>query len=271
MLMPVTWSICPTIARMLFGTTDVVGSTVYDGGRNSYRVGGVFRNVKNYDYQQPYPMFVDVYPNVQLGKNAYWQFCYVFKLKQGVDEAAFRNKFAEEVAPRLAAGNFYFDKLTSFSQFSEWTTMRKGLGNTLRLKTALAAFALLCIFLGMVGTFWIRCEARRQEIGLMRSMGASESTIVRQFLVEAGMLVTLAALITLPLLLFQYQDGGFYVVEGTGTPIPDLQYPQNRFAPHFFSVWVIGYLFTLVVSLAATYIPTRGSAKVLPAEALRDE
>lgn len=258
-------------ARLLFGTTDVVGKTVYDGQRSAYRVGGVFRDVKNYDYQQPYPMFVNVYSDVQLSKNAHWRFGYVIKLKQGVEESAFRHKLLEEMAPQLSAGNFYVDKLTSFAQFSEWTTQRKGLGNTLRLKTALAIFALLCIFLGMVGTFWIRCEARRQEIGLMRSMGASESTVVRQFLIEAWMLVTLAALITLPLLLFQYQEGGFYTVEGTGTPIPDLQYPQNRFAPHFFSVWGISYLFILLVSLAATYIPTRKAVKTLPAEALRDE
>ena len=42
--------------------------------------------------------------------------------------------------------------------------------------------SLLCIFLGMLGTFWVRCDDRRQDIGVMRGLGASKTTIVRQFL-----------------------------------------------------------------------------------------
>lgn len=46
----------------------------------------------------------------------------------------------------------------------------------MRLQSALIGFALLSIFLGMLGTFWMRCNARRAEIGLMRSMGARKGT-----------------------------------------------------------------------------------------------
>ena len=34
----------------------------------------------------------------------------------------------------------------------------------------MSVFFLLCTFIGMVGTFWIRCNNRRGEIGIMKSM-----------------------------------------------------------------------------------------------------
>lgn len=82
--------------------------------------------------------------------------------------------------PLLKAGNFYCSGLESFEEVSYMYAQRSGVINQLRLKYSLAV-ALLCIFLGMVGTFWIRCNARRQEIGIMRSMGASENAVRNQF------------------------------------------------------------------------------------------
>ena len=147
-----------------------------------------------------------------------------------------------------------------------------GVYNTLRLKLSLAAFALLCIFLGTVGTFWIRCNARRQEIGLMRSLGATEGRIKKQFLTEAGILVTGAFVFSLILVVnFVVMADGMAQQNVTG----EFQFAlvSEWLSPgvQFTVVSLITYLALLVIALIGTLIPVRRAVKVLPADALRDE
>ena len=149
--------------------------------------------------------------------------------------------------------------------------MRSGVTNKLRLQYALTTFALLCIFLGMVGTFWIRSNARRGDIGVMRSMGASQGCIVRQFLLEAWMLLTVAFVLVIPFLYFHARIHGLYTVEMFDDFVLDPAYGQNRFGFHFTVVLALSYLVLLIVALIGTYIPVRRAARTLPLEALREE
>ena len=147
-----------------------------------------------------------------------------------------------------------------------------GVYNKLRLKLSLAAFTLLCIFLGMVGTFWIRCNARRQEIGLMRSMGATEGRVKNQFLTEAGLLVSGAFVLSLVLVVN-------FVVITDGMAQPSFSGDINSVlisewlspSVQFTMVSLITYLTLLFIALVGTLIPVRRAVKVLPADALRDE
>ena len=137
---------------------------------------------------------------------------------------------------------------------------------------ALAGFAVLCIFLGMLGTFWIRSNARRQEIGVMRSMGASRDDIIVQFLMEAAMLVTLAFVCMLPVLFnYIHIEGLFDDVFAARYPIISDKYWVNSFWQHFGMVTLITYLILLSISLVGTLIPVVKATNILPADALRDE
>lgn len=154
---------------------------------------------------------------------------------------------------------------------SEAYAMASGVTNKLRLQYALTGFALLCIFLGMVGTFWIRSNARREEIGVMRSIGASQRCIVRQFLIEAWLLLTTAFVLVIPFLLYHAQTNGLYAVEMNRYFVPNPEYWQNRFGFHFSIVLIISYLILLIIALIGTYIPVVRAARTLPADALRNE
>ena len=123
----------------------------------------------------------------------------------------------------------------------------------------------------MVGTFWIRSNARREEIGVMRSMGASQRCIVWQFLIEAWLLLTTAFVLVVPFLLHHAYISGMYSVEMRSYFVPDPAYGQNRFGFHFMVVLIISYLILLLIALIGTYIPVRRAARTLPADALRDE
>ena len=78
-----------------------------------------------------------------------------------MDARAFEKRFREEVAPQLQIGNFCYPELVSFNRQIRNELENSGTLNKLRVQYALAGFALLCIFLGMTGTFWVRCDARR--------------------------------------------------------------------------------------------------------------
>ena len=262
----------------LFGTADAVGRTVYETPDRQYphEVAAVFRNYKHYTSEQPYP--IAVMTEKDLGMSAYMSYIYhiVFRLKEGADPAAFEARFAREVAPTLSRGNFYFNSLKSFGEYSRQKALSAGVTNKMRLQYALGGFALLCIFLGMVGTFYIRANARREEIGILRALGVSRAGIVRRFLSEAWVLVTVAFALALIVIGHYVYTAGF--AEGisavgniTKRLVPDPAYAQNRPWPHF--LWVTGltYAVLLLTALAGTWIPVRRAARTLPVEALRDE
>lgn len=262
------------LAIELFGTRDVRGKMVYQSKDMSggLEVLGVFNDYKHFDYTQPYALAIYFEKEIEASQWMHWRYPFVLKLKGGVDEEAFVRRFIDEVSPALAWGNIYFDNIRSFDDVCESYNNSRGIYNKIRMHYALAGFAVLCIFLGMLGTFWIRSDARRQEIGVMRSMGASRKDIVMQFLLEAGMLVTLAFVCVLPLLFhYVHVEGMFDDVFAGRYPIVSGKFWVNNPFKHFSVVSLVSYLMLLGVSLVGTLIPIMKAVRVLPADALRDE
>jgi ABC-type antimicrobial peptide transport system permease subunit len=177
----------------------------------------------------------------------------------------------KEVAPQLKQGNYYLNRLRTFEEVGESFAKAQGIHIKLNTQFSLAAFALLCIFLGTLGTFWVRCDDRRQDIGLMRSLGASKTTIVRQFFVETGLLVTLAFVCALPLLMHYVHESGMYYAVVAGEPKDSLAVWWLETVPHFCMVSLLTYVILLFIALLGTYIPVSRAVNVLPSDALRDE
>ncbi len=53
-----------------------------------------------------------------------------------------------------------------------------------RRNLAMAAFFLVNLCLGVIGTFWLQTRTRREEVGVMLSFGATRSDIVRLLMGE---------------------------------------------------------------------------------------
>ena len=260
-----------SFARNMYGTIDVVGEKMYDYRKNAYEIGGVFKDFKHYDFQPSYPLIVRIYSDLQTSEYMHYTHIITFKLREGTDAEAFEKRFMQEKAPYIETGNFYYKGMKSFDEVRQEYAAKNGIYNVIRLKSALAIFTLMCIFLGMVGTFWIRCNARRQEVGLMRSMGATRKGIMKRFLTESTLLVTVAYMVSLFFLVHYAMEGNMHVVTGMGEPEFYIGNPLLEDVPHFCMVSLITYLILLLIALIGTFIPVKRAANVLPADALRDE
>lgn len=269
---PISWYVSEEFAKKMYGTTQAVGKKIFFYKKDHVEIDGVFKNIKTRDFQASYPLTIQAVNDFDVNDWMHKNTLIVFRLKEGVNFDAFNERFKKEVAPHMNQGNFYFYGFQSFADSRKELGTMFGAYNQIRLKGSLAAFTLLCIFLGMVGTFWIRCNARRQEIGLMRSMGATERRVKNQFLKEAGLLVTGAFVFSLILVVnFVVMTDGMAQQNVTGQP--EFALVSQWLSPgiQFIMVSLITYLALLVIALVGTLIPVRRAVKVLPADALRDE
>ncbi len=255
-----------------FGTLNVVGKKIRDsGGKSELMICGVVEDIPFQQYANPTHVVFHTYPSYE--SRYMGVFDMFIRLKEGVDGKAFMRRFNEEIAPQLGGGNIYCGGIKSHIDERDELNEMMGYGNTYRIQTALTLFAVLCTFLGVVGTFWMRANARRRDIGLMRSVGASSGRIVAQFVVEAVLLVTVAFLVAQPLLMHKVYAMGF------AEPLVDFitrtdvkgDYIHDIAWVHFVAVSIISYIIILLVALSGVVIPACRIARILPSEALRDE
>jgi ABC-type antimicrobial peptide transport system permease subunit len=118
-------------------------------------------------------------------------------------------------------------------------------------------------------------DNRRSDIGIMRSMGASRSRVVRQYITEAVILLTVAFIVALPLILHIVLVDGFAepavcTLNKNAFP-PNPEYGVNNTYIHFAWVTAITFIAMLAITVIGTFIPVYRATRILPADALRDE
>jgi len=134
-------------------------------------------------------------------------------------------------------------------------------------------FLLVNVFLGIVGTFRFRANARRGEIGLRCAMGSSKNKI-RQLLLGETFMILLLASIPATILALNLQLMGVVEKLGisilSGTKMFSGAAKQSMVLPN-----LITYLITFVTMLAiiwlGTWYPAKKAAEIQPAEALHNE
>ena len=258
-------------AMALFGTTDVVGKKFINVYHDSFTILGVFEDLQllNYDEYTPIVLFCNNVDNFTFGEEIY------FRLKDSVDEDEFKKKFESEIMPKYSHGIKHIMGLQSYMECIDKHDKQYNISNKYRLYTGLSGFALFCAFMGVFSAFWIRTNSRRRDIGIMRSVGATASSAVGQFVTEAMILVTVAFFVSMPLI------AHYIYVEGFAEPLakvptwvhnetPDQSYLHNRTLPHFAIVTAIAYLLISAIAIAGSLLPASRITRSLPADALRE-
>lgn len=267
--------ISENLAKMIYGRTDVKGERCFDYKKNVQEIAGVFKDFKDRDYNQPYPTVftsADFCNEIKGNFFMHWSYTFTFRVKDDVNKAAFEKRFENEIKPKLGRGNYYCLGIERLDITAHNMAELFGELNSTRRNTIFAIFGLMCVFLGMVGTFWVRANARRQEIGIMRSIGASKWRITNQFLTESTILVTMAVTIsTIIMAHYIYSNGFFAHIAMLSKDMLNPEYWQNNPLEHFSIISIIVYIVLLITSLIGTYIPVSRATRELPADALHNE
>lgn len=183
-------------------------------------------------------------------------FDFLIRMRPNFQPSAMAN-FLQKNSARLSVGDVYVSSYTSIDDYK--TDMLKGRMDNQKKKTALVVFMLVNIFFGIIGTFWLRTQSRRAEIGLRAALGASKQSLQLQLYLEGLVLLAL----TLPLTFI-------FIGNMLLADLPDtyrLDYTWWRFV-----FPVIGsYLLLSAMILVGISFPARKIARMNPAETLHYE
>ncbi|MBR5849143.1 MAG: ABC transporter permease, partial [Bacteroidaceae bacterium] len=268
--------ISKSLAKELFDTESAVGKSIkMHDSDNSFNVLGVYEDVQGFIYNEPgeFMVMVRQYDDPSNIRHVAENIIHI-KLKDGVDEYKFEKRMEDEIKPRLRAGNLYCDRILSHVKLKNEFENAYGIKNKYRQNFIISSFAILCTLLGIIGTFWVRVVARRQEIGIMQSMGATRAFIVRQFILEATLLASIAFAIAMPIVLHKIYAMGFaepLVDLMRVKPISETIAWRNKPVPHFIIVSAISYFIVVVASIVGAAIPVASTVRKEPVEALREE
>ena len=268
--------ISKSLAKELFDTESAVGKSIkMHDSDNSFNVLGVYEDVQGFIYNEPgeFMVMVRQYDDPSNIRHVAENIIHI-KLKDGVDEYKFEKRMEDEIKPRLRAGNLYCDRILSHGKLKNEFENAYGIKNKYCQNFIISSFAILCTLLGIIGTFWVRVVARRQEIGIMQSMGATRATIVKQFILEATLLASIAFAIAMPIVLHKIYAMGFaepLVDLMRVKPISETIAWRNKPVPHFIIVSAISYFIVVVASIVGAAIPVASTVRKEAVEALREE
>ena len=163
---------------------------------------------------------------------------------------------AVSLTQRLLAHPDYYPQEISFLTPASLTRRIKELREVIGL--TMGSITILCLVLGgttLLGLMVLNVKQRVAEIGLRRTLGASERDIIHLFLIEAIMITGSAAVVAI---------SATHLVLALGMSVWPI--------PIEFSV--AGFLFPMAVAIALgllfSYFPAMSAARIQPSEALRD-
>lgn len=257
------------IEKKLTPNGRITGKEVYPAYSKDttyYTVKGIMPDFKFRSTEQP--IRTNFIPLEEIDADEFpWAAQVCFRIREGLSKDIFAEQFKQELAPRMSIGDLYFLKLTDFDTIYKHSEFEQGVTNKLRLQISLTVFFLICTLLGIAGTFWLRSDARKGEIGLRMALGSTRRNILKEFLTESWLITTVAWLIGILFVLQRVYLSGF----AEQPRFESDAYLQNQFIPHFLIVSIIVYALMLLIAVIGTLIPARQASAISPSDALRNE
>lgn len=237
-------------------------------------VTGIFKPFKMNNGNRAIPVvFYKFNPDDNGGTDVPEQTYILVKVKEGVNLDRFIDDFNQNGIKQLHSGNLYARSIMKFSSLME--ERDTFYLNAMRMRYVLAAFFLISLCLGVIGTFWLQTKVRKEDIGVMLSFGGTPNTIMLMLMGEGVVLCTIAVIIGC-LIYMQYgiSEGlvNDYMWGGARADSPMVADSWiDSFPLHFLLVSGIIWVIMMVVVLIGIYIPANKISHIQPTEALRDE
>lgn len=165
--------------------------------------------------------------------------------------------FLESMGDRLTANNIYVYGVRAIPDMRAAQLVFKENENS--KKFSVMAFLLVNVFFGIVGTFWLRTQYRRGEIGLRVALGSSKSQLGGYMYLEGLSLLAM----TLPFILL-FAANLVYLDK-----LDSFRMPLT--AGRFLATFGVSYLLMGGMICLGIWLPVRRAVRMEPAEALRYE
>lgn len=192
----------------------------------------------------------------------------IFRLREGINPEDFLSDFRPWAQKTLSAGNFFVVDVTSYGDYVKRT--RVWMDYDYRANMLLMSFFLFCMFFGVSGAFWMQTRSRREEIGIMKSFGATSDKVIRLFLAEGFVLAT-AAVLAGSLIYLQYAiRNGLFMPEALSVGL-STHYWYEDFKIHFTVIMGVVWMLTVLVVSIGIYVPARSLSRISATDALHDE
>lgn len=195
----------------------------------------------------------------------------VVRLQEGIDADSYFNDHHDHITEDLSIGNFFVRSVKSQRQLMEEGEYICGITSKRDIMLFVATLFLLNLVLGVTGSVWLQTGKRINELGVLRSYGASRSKIMKMLFGEALVLAS-AAFVIGEIIYLQYAfsnnlSEGF---EENSMYLPTASW-VNDFTAHFAIVSAIIYVILIICVCIGTYFPARHASRISPVDALRDE
>lgn len=216
-----------------------------------YRDNGYLRS-EAFFYKMIMPQDINNFFSGNSTKSA--EFC--VRMKQPLTQEGM-NSFLREMGDRLVVNNLHVYSANSIEHYRD--IQISGTVNTQNRKLSLMIFLLVNVLFGIIGTFWLRGQSRRGEVGLRIALGADKYNI-RSFMYLEGLLILF---LTIPLTLVFAMNMLFLDMLDTYR----LPYTVGR----FLLIYCGSYLLMAAMICVGIWLPVRKAEQIAPAEALHYE
>ncbi len=197
-------------AKKYFGETDVVGKTLMNNRRTSYKITAVFEDIPDNAHLK-YDILGSWATTAQgrednMNSVWYWDgyFNYVL-LKEGVDAAAFaakvddvvENLWGEEMREADTWMSFELQPLKDIHLYSNFIGEAEvnGDGDSVYALLGISFFIIIIAWVNYINLSTAKSMERSREVGLRKVMGSLRGQLIRQFLTESLVINLLAVLL----------------------------------------------------------------------------
>ena len=226
----------------------------------SFRIAAVSSSIRSSEYERAEPSFYQcldgaIYNDVvnNFGARSA-ELCVRMKKSYTQDEI---NVFLAGMGDRLTVDNLFVYGVSSIESFREQRL--SGTEREMSNKLSLMVFMLINVFFGIIGTFWLRMQSRRGEMGLRMALGAHRITLEKYMYAEG--LCLLAA--TFPLIILFVAN----------MAVMDFlqSYRQPLSLVRFTVTLGTTYLLLGIMIMTGIWFPVHKAVRMEPAEALHYE
>ena len=230
-----------------------------------WKVTGIVNKIRRSEYEMYKRILFYPISREELKRIQYTDFCIRVKPR---DDRNFINTFRKDMNERLKVGPFELSSITPLSKSR--TDYLRDTTEQIEMMWVVIVFLLVNVFLGIVGTFRFRANARRGEIGLRCAMGSSKLKIQQLLLSETFVLLLLAS-IPATIIALNIQWLGILTKLGVSI-MADTEIARNKVV---IMQNLITYLITfgsmLLIIWLGTRYPAKKASEIQPAEALHYE